>query len=110
MTTTRARIDFAPKYDREGLLTRYIATPVGDGRLIDRTYDSHARYCHRWDFTCRIEIEYAYNGAPNNIMFRLVTQGRERGGRRYREFRNLAEAMETAEKWAARRFAFEIDN
>lgn len=110
MTTTRARIDFRPIYDRNDRLTHYTATPIGEGRLTDRTYDGTDRYCQRADFTCRIEIDYFYNGAPNNVMFRLVTQGRERGGRRYREFRNLAEAMETAEKWAARRFAFELDN
>lgn len=110
MTTTRARIDFTPRYDREGNITRYVATPVGEGRLIDETYEGADRYCRPSHFTCRIEIVANRWVNDKGVYFRLVTQGRERGGRRYRNFFSLTEAIETAEKWAARRFAFEIDN
>ena len=99
-TTTKALLDFSPRWNRDGEIDRWVARPIGPGTLFDRTYGQPVR---SGGFTCAIHVEGGDN-AP--LRFWLVTQGKEPGGRRYRECWSFEEAITRAEQWAARRIFF----
>lgn len=93
-----AQIEFSPRWDRSGEIDRWVARPIGTAPLIDRTYGEQIR---SGGFQCVISVS---GGRGEPLRFWLMTQGREPGGRRYREFTSFAEAIAQAERWAARRF------
>ena len=104
-TTTRlysAALDFSPRWNRAGEIDRWIARPVGDGQLIDRTYGEPVA---AGGFTCVISVEELPNGS---LQYEVATQGREPAGRRYRWFRDAEQAFSCAETWAARRFGYRV--
>ena len=48
--------------------------------------------------------EIVYASGPDQPTYRIVTQGRQRGGRRYGSFATLTDAQQALAGWAGRRF------
>lgn len=107
MTTTQtpARIEFSPRWDANGNLTKFVARPVGEGTLMDRTYDEPVQ---SGGFICSVSIEQKHLDC-DLLVFWVTTQGKEPGGRRYRQFTDSEAAFQCAEKWAARRFFYRAE-
>ena len=104
-TTTRrkrAKIDFSPVYNSTGEFVHYRGHLCG-AEPDEKYVDSQDEWNVRLNYKATITPD---RHDPRSDWYILTTKGQNNGGVRHR-WGTLADMIETAEKWAARRFYIE---
>ena len=102
MSRRSASLNFEMTYTIRDEFRGYKGCLAGarDGEVYVDTQDEWNLRPHYW-----VSIRPLCDGGENDT-YKLTTQGRLNGGRRYR-YGTLADMIEAAEKWAGRRFRIE---
>lgn len=90
-------LEFSPRWNDWGKIVQWVGQVTGNPpEIFDKVHGCEVRTA--WGVRCEI--------VPTHYGFCVITEGLNKGGRRYRRCWDFSQAVETAEKWAGRRFAY----